>query len=1191
MINFQVVDWNESDLLHERDEEAKFTPREVLFRAYGRTESGESVCCSIVGFEPYFYVRMPDGITERKMRFELEKLFQSEIWKDDFGRDMFGKFWFQYIIEMRMIRGRDLYWFSNNTMKRYMMIKFTSVRAYSRAKRFLEHPDVSFKFNKKKWNTRKLLYESNVTPLLRFFHLRDIEPAGWISVPMKKGVEISTCDHNLRCMYDEVESMKKTDMAPFRICSFDIECTSGDGSFPQPERESDKVIQIGSTFHRYGERECYRRWIVVLGESEDIENADVYCVNSEKQVILEWARLVQKEDIDVITGYNIWGFDFRYLYERALNGCGGKCAPFVDRFLKYLTKSINYPARYVIKDLSSSALGKNILYYVEGEGIVGIDLFKVIQRDHNLSSFKLDNVSSHFIRGSIKSVSREDDLIVLETDNLDYLQDRTWISIDCAFSREQKVKQRHSGLKGLDKKYQIFETYENKIYVSDCDLSECFADESICEEWMSGKIKSQWYQNKVDLSPRELFSSFERGTKEDIKNIAVYCLKDCELVNFLIMKLEVIANNIGMANVCIVPFSYLFVRGQGIKIFSLVAKQCAKEGFIVPVIRAEDTDEGTYEGAIVFMPKPDIYFEPVAVMDFASLYPSSMIAENISHETLVIVEDYDMDGNIVRVVGDRALLDLPEYNYNIIEYDNYVGKGDEKTKCGIRKCYFAESKDGSKGLMPRILQHLLFARRSTRASANYYHAFKRDGTEIEGFYRRVESGHQFQKYKEDPIVIADEDLVGEPKEKYNEFQKAILDGLQLAYKVTCNSLYGQLGASTSPICMKELAASTTAVGRDMARKARDYTLEMYPGSRLIYGDTDSVFISFKDYIENKYGKIEDWEEMLRLSIECGKEAGDYVTSKLKRPQELEYEKTFYPFVIFTKKRYFGNKYELSTKKYKQTSMGIVLKRRDNAPIVKDIYHGVIDFILNHKDIEKAKEFFRSQVSNLLLGNVDIKDLIITKTLGSDYADPTTIAHNVMAMRMAMRDPGNRPQVNDRLPYCFIESSNYKCRYPGCSRKINEKDCKCRSCQSLFCKMHLERHHDYCEHHCRFTGKTISDEDLLYCETCQSYYTKESYEKHNIRNDRKRGMIFHDRCKKLTSRRLLQGDLIEHPSYIMENKLKIDYRYYYDHQVENPVMQIFELTMDNPKRIVEDILREDDHRKSGSRSITSFFKKL
>ena len=79
-------------------------------------------------------------------------------------------------------------------------------------------------------------------------------------------------------------------------------------------------------------------------------------------------------------------------------------------------------------------------------------------------------------------------------------------------------------------------------------------------------------------------------------------------------------------------------------------------------------------------------------------------------------------------------------------------------------------------------------------------------------------------------------------EKNNEFQKAILDGLQLAYKVTANSLYGQLGARTSPIYFKELAASTTATGRDLLRKARYYTESKYPGAECVYGDTDSIFV-------------------------------------------------------------------------------------------------------------------------------------------------------------------------------------------------------------------------------------------------------------------------------------------------------------------------------------------------------------
>jgi hypothetical protein len=61
--------------------------------------------------------------------------------------------------------------------------------------------------------------------------------------------------------------------------------------------------------------------------------------------------------------------------------------------------------------------------------------------------------------------------------------------------------------------------------------------------------------------------------------------------------------------------------------------------------------------------------------------------------------------------------------------------------------------------------------------------------------------------------------------------------LQLAYKVTCNSLYGQVGASTSPICFKELAASTTATGRKMVITARDRTLGTFVGTKLTYGDS------------------------------------------------------------------------------------------------------------------------------------------------------------------------------------------------------------------------------------------------------------------------------------------------------------------------------------------------------------------
>ena len=87
-------------------------------------------------------------------------------------------------------------------------------------------------------------------------------------------------------------------------------------------------------------------------------------------------------------------------------------------------------------------------------------------------------------------------------------------------------------------------------------------------------------------------------------------------------------------------------------------------------------------------------------------------------------------------------------------------------------------------------------------------------------------------------------------------------------------------------------------------------------------------------------------------------------------------------------------------------MGIVLKRRDNAPIVKDIYGGVIDIILNKKNIKAAINYYKTRITNLLDGVVNIDDLVISKSIKAteSYSNPTQIAHKVLADRIGERDP-------------------------------------------------------------------------------------------------------------------------------------------------------------------------------------------
>ncbi|GAX85144.1 hypothetical protein CEUSTIGMA_g12563.t1 [Chlamydomonas eustigma] len=370
-------------------------------------------------------------------------------------------------------------------------------------------------------------------------------------------------------------------------------------------------------------------------------------------------------------------------------------------------------------------------------------------------------------------------------------------------------------------------------------------------------------------------------------------------------------------------------------------------------IKVKEIEEGespTYEGAIVLEPQCGMYLDdPVTVLDYASLYPSSMISENLSHDCLVMDPTYD---------------NLPGETYVEIVYDVL---DDKKNKTSQTVCRFAQSKQG---LIPRTLMRLLDARKATRSKL---------------------------------------------KEVTDPFQRAILDGLQNAYKVTANSLYGQMGSRTSQLFLKDIAACTTATGRLMITKAKSF-LEAR-GARVVYGDTDSIFCVFPSPLKGAAA--------IPSSMQQAIEASEAFKKIIKRPHDLELDKTLWPFVLLSKKRYVGNAYEdpKHPEKFVQKSMGIVLKRRDNAPIVKKIYGGVIDILLNRQDLLESCRYLRTELLRLIDGDCPLEDLIVSKSLKFEYKDPTRIAHKVLVERMAERDPGNRPQIGDRIPYVYCTTAS------------------------------------------------------------------------------------------------------------------------------------------------------------------------
>jgi len=757
-----------------------------------------------------------------------------------------------------------------------------------------------------------------------------------------------------------------------------------------PELKGDKVTFIGSTFKRFGEKEEYLNHIIVLKGCTLPDGVKYTCVetyNTEKEVILAWTNLIQREDPDIIIGYNITGFDFDFMDKRAQElGCRHEFLQLGRNLSKpCLTKDWRTNREDIETNKIKLASGEYELRYINMVGRLQIDLLNYLRREFQLSCYKLDYISGYFIGDSVKKVEIIDDTTKIYTKNIKGLDQGSYI-------RFQEVSFSVNPYKG-GKKFNIIEiNTEEGYFVIDG------------KEELDMKKKITWGLAKDDVGPQEIFK-LANGSDKDRGIIAKYCLKDCKNTLDVLEKIDVITFYVEMSCLCTVPMNYLVNRGQGIKLQSYLAKKCREKEVLMPVLEKCEDDEG-YEGAIVLEPMCDLYLKkPVGVCDYSSLYPSCMISENISHDSKVWTKEFDLEGNLLKTTGDQdnegnfIYDNLPNYEYVDITFDTFkwqrktAKSAANKVKVGYKTCRFAQFPVG-RGVLPSILEELLAARKSTR--------------------------------KQIPL-------------QKDDFMKNILDKRQLAIKITANSLYGGTGAKTSSFFEKDVAACTTAMGRTLLIYAKTVIEEYYKNrivtlkdgrqvltnAEIVYGDTDSVFFNFN--LKELDGKTEILgKEALKITIEISQEAGKLATKFLKKPHDLEYEKTFYPFCLLSKKRYVGMLYEFDIESAKLKSMGLVLKRRDNADIVKDIYGEVINILMKGGTVATAIKYVRECMEDIINEKYPIEKLTVTKSLRSNYKNPKQIAHKVLADRIGERDPGNKPKPGDRIEFVYFKNSNKKC---------------------------------------------------------------------------------------------------------------------------------------------------------------------
>lgn len=1085
-----------------------YKSRVMIIHIFATNSDGNHIRINLEGFEPYFYVKVPEnskGIFETILKMSCEGIK----------------------VKTEYVKRKVLFGYTGGRDYNFAKLSVSSLRDFRNLKNVFLSKENQPIFSLTHSSKPLEVFEANLDPMLRFFHLRNIQTCGWATILDSPEVNDSGI-LELNARWDDIKPYKSPPVAvaPFLLASWDIECYSENGEFPlavknyervvnlihhnaksaedaryllsnailYPEnppngmdalrgrsglpmkqehleflfkkaefnqlldealelRDKDKsesilaiakclkpleklfplagdpVIQIGVVLQR-GQLPPQKH-IFVLGACDAVPQVEVYSYKTEREMILGWAKMMKEWNVDILMGYNTFGFDERYLWLRA-----EELRIHQTEHIQALTR-LNDAEKQVTLDekfLSSSALGDNTMYIWSTHGRLQVDLYHYVKRSYPLASYKLDDVCQNFMSGSLKSI---------DTTSTETWTIKTGTTADIVVGRAIVLLDETGDC--IVEKLIITEIIPGAaIYVSAPNGDDA-ADIALI-----AATAVKWAIVKDDVSPQEIFK-FHRGSSADRAKIAKYCIQDCILVLDLYKKLDVFNNAMAMANACSVPIGYIFTRGQGVKIESLIFKECHERGQVIMTLQnASNASEESYEGAIVLDPIPGFYFDsPVGVADFASLYPSTIISENISYDTLVWVKNYSLNGSFMGYAfgSDEDELNAePGVRWTDIEFDIWGSdpedkrKSPTKIKTGLRICRYAQYSGSRKGALPEIVQKLLATRKAKRKEA---------------------------EKESDP------------------FKKALLDAEQLAYKLTANSLYGQLGSGTFKIRLQHLAASVTAYGRKQILFAKDVIEEFYGpkannpecSAEITYGDTDSLFVNF-NVKDKETGEPLKGDMAIEATMRLTEEAGKFVTLALKAPHDFEYDKVFYPFIIFSKKRYVGNKYEGSIDYYSQTSMGIATKRRDYAGLVKVIYGGALRILLTDKDIPKALKFVEEKLFELVDGKMSLNHLTMSKSLRAEYKMANPPAHKILAERIKQRDPGNAPASGERVQFIYVMPQ------PG---QVAAK---------------------------------------------------------------------------------LQGDRVETPSYIRAKGLKPDYRFYIEHQLMNPIVQLFSLVADKIPGVVQ-----------------------
>lgn len=866
-------------------------------------------------------------------------------------------------------------------------------------------------------------YDNVLTPMLKLIGEKDISKYCWMETDTHIPANLLT---KMKYEYiGDVESLKRvtTEIAPpqFSTMTFDIEVDNYNWKiFPDAEasiHNAIKMVCLTVAGKKYEEHALiwgpdispvYKRY-----SPSDIESGlvKVHLLKDEFRLILKLFEMIQVSDPDFLAGHNIFDFDIKFIisrYKLLVLNLIGKDTDATTIRIPNISRLQSYACSVKDVNWSNSQVSLKGLY-VDAPGRTWIDTLIVARRGllGPLRNHKLNTIGETILGMSKNDVEPHDMFLyfqlhkhwqLVKAGNKEIDKDILSRKIKAAYV--QAVKKHNKSppkniekptvhhvntlinmINGMNQRDKKLETLSLKK-AAEVDIKKKYDElRGLCEF----NIAKWNIQLDMSLSEDEMIETLWWL-------ITMYCLQDTRIPWQVIDQQSIISVLREQASVFSSEISDVLTRGQVYIVTNSQYKAVLQKGMMMdfgppggPIPPYE------YEGGLVGG-EPGLKITDndsiITVFDFASLYPTIMIAHNICYSTwipLTMREPYLSDGS-----------KNPDYIWNMYSHRvNDIIADHEKELDSVlpnwkglsKQDVVAQVKDPL--IRERVKVLLMFLEQIREVTDAPY---EQKGTLMSNIYNvpneytKKVHVHWFIKPSffagVVPTMLWQQYLarksikkrMDEAKSKGDMVMYVTYNSQQLAVKNSMNASYGALGTSTNRLGNYAAAETITYIGRvsitecNKVIEAKDY-------GKTTYNDTDSAMVKITD-ITKKFNK--DPKKIKEYTNNMAKE----LSSMFPYPMMLECENIFISFFVKTSKHYAaikwdGYSFDISNYTWDYVKSqgliyvkGLAPARKDKYGYSKELFNQVLYGILTRQSpslLVNKLEYALQQIWNLREG--------------------------------------------------------------------------------------------------------------------------------------------------------------------------------------------------------------------------------